>query len=295
MKVWKILWVSLWVFSLFAHVYAATLDNINVIDNKTINLTFDGWVVLPEWPINSEIKVLKDIDVSFVSKGIENQNKVSINLAWVLEPNTGYSLLNILGPEWNIDFTTGGDISGLEVVNDAITEWQFITKVVVSDAKTIDVYYNNVVLDAELEYKILSDLPVSSITAKENVAFVSLKDNLDEYNSYIVMLFSVKDINGSEISFDEDLYDFQTESFMMDMWVDEIAEPMVDTQTADTTEATDNDTQEALQATENADNIEEVALNAAETPETWAETTFIVLFALGLTGIVFLRKRFMKG
>jgi hypothetical protein len=89
--------------------------------------------------------------------------------------------------------------------------------VVVSDAKTIDVYYNNVVLDAELEYKILSDLPVSSITAKENVAFVSLKDNLDEYNSYIVMLFSVKDINGSEISFDEDLYDFQTESFMMDM------------------------------------------------------------------------------
>jgi hypothetical protein len=36
-------------------------------------------------------------------------------------------------------------------------------------------------------------------------------------------------------------------------------------------------------------------LNAAETPETWAETTFIVLFALGLTGIVFLRKRFMKG
>ena len=120
MKALKITLTLLLSYVLLTQTFAASVENIEVVDSKNINVLFDTGVVLPEWDIDSDIKVLKDIAISFSSKDLEDEFKLILDLNGELKTNAKYSLLSILWPEWNIDFTLAEAIDGLEIINDIV-------------------------------------------------------------------------------------------------------------------------------------------------------------------------------
>jgi hypothetical protein len=67
-------------FSLIGHVSAATMNNIQALDANTIELEASSEVVFSDSSIESDIKILKDIKVSFSAKDAENPKKVILNL-----------------------------------------------------------------------------------------------------------------------------------------------------------------------------------------------------------------------
>ena len=149
MKALKITLTLLLSYVLLTQTFAASVENIEVVDSKNINVLFDTGVVLPEWDIDSDIKVLKDIAISFSSKDLEDEFKLILDLNGELKTNAKYSLLSILWPEWNIDFTLAEAIDGLEIINDIVPEGQWVTKVVIKDSKTIELFYNNAITEEE--------------------------------------------------------------------------------------------------------------------------------------------------
>ena len=249
MKALKITLTLLLSYVLLTQTFAASVENIEVVDSKNINVLFDTGVVLPEWDIDSDIKVLKDIAISFSSKDLEDEFKLILDLNGELKTNAKYSLLSILWPEWNIDFTLAEAIDGLEIINDIVPEGQWVTKVVIKDSKTIELFYNNAITEEEFEFKLLSESTISSLTAKDNSISVQFVNDLSEYSNYILMLLSVTDRFWAELTFDEDLQDFNTETFVVAEEIEE--EPIVEDlpvieETTETVieETTDNDEDE---------------------------------------------------
>ena len=291
MKALKITLTLLLSYVLLTQTFAASVENIEVVDSKNINVLFDTGVVLPEWYIDSDIKVLKDIAISFSSKDLEDEFKLILDLNGELKTNAKYSLLSILWPEWNIDFTLAEAIDGLEIINDIVPEGQWVTKVVIKDSKTIELFYNNAITEEEFEFKLLSESTISSLTAKDNSISVQFVNDLSEYSNYILMLLSVTDRFWAELTFDEDLQDFNTETFVVAEEIEE--EPIVEDlpvieETTETVieETTDNDEDEW--------NLEEISLNAATTPDTWASTWVLLMLTLITNIWIFFRKKLIK-
>jgi hypothetical protein len=96
MKALKIIITLLLSSFLFTQAYGASVESIDIVDSKNISVVFDTGVVLPEGDIDSDIKVLKDIAISFSSKDLEDEFKLILDLNGELETNSKYSLLSIL-------------------------------------------------------------------------------------------------------------------------------------------------------------------------------------------------------
>ena len=129
------------------------------------------------------------------------------------------------------------------------------------------------------------------MTAKDNSISVQFVNDLSEYSNYILMLLSVTDRFWAELTFDEDLQDFNTETFVVAEEIEE--EPIVEDlpvieETTETVieETTDNDEDEW--------NLEEISLNAATTPDTWASTWVLLMLTLITNIWIFFRKKLIK-
>jgi hypothetical protein len=86
---------------------------------------------------------------------------------------------------------------------------------VIKDSKTLELSYNQDIMEEEFEFKLLSESVISTLTAKENTLSVSFESDLNEYSNYILMLLSINDRFGTQLTFDEDLHDFSTEVFVV--------------------------------------------------------------------------------
>jgi hypothetical protein len=117
-------------------------------------------------------------------------------------------------------------IGGLEVSNAIVTEGQGINKVVIKDSKTLELFYNSAITEEEFEFKLLSESTINALSGKDNTISVSFVSELSEYSNYILMLLSVKDRLGTQLTFDEDLHDFGTEAFVIQE--PEVEEPVVE-------------------------------------------------------------------
>ena len=65
--------------------WAADLENIKVLDNGNIEVTTTSDLTLPKGEIVSDMKVLKDLNVTLAYKDPENAKKVILNLEFPLE------------------------------------------------------------------------------------------------------------------------------------------------------------------------------------------------------------------
>jgi len=75
---------------------ASTINNVKAIDNNNIELTASPDVVFSDINVVGDVKLLKDVNVSFSARDTENHKKVLLNLSSDLTANTSYSLISIL-------------------------------------------------------------------------------------------------------------------------------------------------------------------------------------------------------
>jgi len=278
MKQIKILF-TIFISSLFvSSAYASTIENIQAVDSKTIKVAASSDVTFSDTKVYWDVKVLRDIDVLSATKDATNSKKVTLNLASELYKNSAYSLIWVMWAEWNIDFEIGETFSWEKINPNFYNEEKIIEKAVIVNSKTIDVYYSYQITEWLFEFKLLSELGVESISSKgNNVLDVNLSTALSKSSSYILMLASLENIDGKELTFSESLYDFSTNSTLTDKSSNTVEQNI-----------------EKVTTTETNANMEEVSLNAAETPDAGAETWFVMLLTFIFSTMYFVRNKFKK-
>ena len=162
--------------------YWASVDKIDVKNSNEMELSFSPDVNLSN-TVSGDVKVLKDISVSFATRDINDNNKVILTLDEDLN---------------------------IELVNEFQPQDQGIVKIVTIDERTLEVYFKNPVEDTEFEFKIFSELSVKSLTYNnEKSVQLTLEDTLTSYSQYMLMILSLQDATNKNISFDEELYNFE--------------------------------------------------------------------------------------
>ena len=285
--------------------YASSINNITVVNENNISFEVSNDVLLMEWKVETEIKVMKDINISFVSKDFENKNKLILNLSDQLQKNSSYSLITILWPDGNIDFKTESSLSDKEIINNLETEnsSQWINKLVIKNSKIIELYFNNIIEEDELEFKLFNELNINDVKVSSNNKLdINLTNNLVKSSNYILMILSMNDNYWNFIKFDEDLYDISTKEEIKDLNkkepitepitepIEELIDKPVDELIDDNIE---NQVEKEVTKIEN-ESIEDFALNSAETPDTWPETTVLIFLTLLINSMFFIRKKVIK-
>ncbi|MCH2188680.1 hypothetical protein MK079_02545 [Candidatus Gracilibacteria bacterium] len=272
----QILLTGVFVTLLFQSVFAATVQDVSTPHDKRVDITLSSDVVLTQETVSdSEIQILKDIEIAYASRDLHDLHKATILLHDDIVANTRYSLIGIFGADGTLDFITPEQIIGHEIspnntLNDGILRAEII------DAKTLDVYFHNPLTEENIEFKLLNELQVASFEVQNPTQLsVILNDTLQAGKEYIAMILSLTDDNGL-VFLEEELNEFQTDVSLQTNPEDNFVEQI----------------QEQAQ-NEQEDEVAEVALNAAETPDTGAATWVLI----GLTLLIqagILARRFMK-
>lgn len=271
--------VLMWIWS----VSAANIEKLEALDNVTVQLTANSDITFPTTDIKGDVKLLKDIPVSFSVKDVENLKKVTVNLSWDLAINNSYSLISILGAEWNIDFNIWTALNGEKVNADLTTEEDWISKINIIDSRTIELYFTKDLSEETFEFKILSEVKTKWLRSEgNNKLILDVEKPLEKSTNYIIMVLSLEDASGNPVTFEEDLYDFVTSADLIEKVAPEV-QPITNTELV------------ATQSWEVVEwNVEEVAMNAVAFPKTGAGAWVIILIAFLANIAFFLRKKIVK-
>lgn len=282
MKQFKILF-TIFISSMFmSSAYAATIDNIQAVDNQTVKIAASSDVTFSDTKVYGDVKILRDIDVLNANSDSQNSKKIVLTLSSDLVTNSSYSLIWVLWAEWSIEFKIGNKIAWEYINENFYNETKIIEKVVILDPRTIEVYYNYDITELLFEFKLLSELTVESLSSTwNNILDVNLSNTLDKSSSYILMIWSLENIDWEQLNLTESLYDFSTNSTLVEK-NPTAQENIVETPIVKNLEASVDS------------NIEEVSLNAAATPETWAETWFVMLLTFLFSSFYFIKNKSKK-
>ena len=274
MKTTKIILAFVLTFLLSVNAFADNSDiSIIDIDSKNSNILkifFDKSIETNTDVVTSDIKVFRDLDNKKISKSINNNTVVNLSLESKLEENTTYSLLSVFWVEGTIDFTLWKISDWLEIMGD---DSDGILKVVIVDSENIEIHFQNPIESDSVDLKLLREysLDAMKINQENNKELaLYLKNELSDKSKYIVMIFSITTKEWLNYSVSNSIYDFVTD------WV--------------STEKIELPTEELLDWEKTWD----IALNSAETPDTWAETWILILSTLLLSNFIYFRKKFKK-
>lgn len=258
-----------------ASVGSQTPDNVKAILSSEIQ-TWTGF-----YQLSGDVKLFKDVEVSSLEASIDYDTKLLITLSGSLESNNSYSFLSVYGVDGNMDFSLWEEVTWTQVSNFDAEE--NVSSIFVSSPNSLEVTFKTPIVASEFDIKILKNLIVSSIEINpENSSELNfmMQDSLEENSNYILMMFNLMTQEGNEIVFNNSIYDFQTTTFIEEVPVEEpvIVEEIIPEVVEGSWDTLDGE-------------IEEVALNAAETPDTGAETWVLIFLTLILSSLYFLRKR----
>lgn len=253
--------------SVFSAVNAADLEKIEVLDNGTISAKTTSDLVLAKSEVKGDLKVLKDYVVTYAIKDKENAKKVTLNLTYELEKNKNYTIIWVDWAEANMNFSILDKIAWEYQNSDKSSTWLKIEKINIIDSKTVEIYYNEDLKAEEFLYRFLSDLPVKNkVWTSENSIDIVLEKPLKEMTPYIIISNSLEDKDWKAVEMKETIYEFETLDNLLNVFPEE---PKVE-----------ENLDSAWTASVNTWNIEEIALKAGKTPDTWAATWVLVLLTL---------------
>jgi len=258
------LWVLISLLSL--NTFAAdnaTINNVNVIWAQSLEIDFDGDLMLSDWELTGDIKILKDIKIERAEKDFEASNMVNITLGDELRKNTSYNLLSIFWADGSIDFSTEESLENVEIINNDPANTS-IEKIVINDSTDITVYYTLPLDSEEFEYKLFLEIEEQNIAKVWNAVELEFIDLLTSNSNYTIILLSLEDMMGKKINFDDGLFDFTTGEIEVVEQMEEVQQEVID----------------ELNAAGEEGNVEELALWATETPDTGAETWVLILGTL---------------
>ena len=247
-----------------ASVSAASVENIEVLDTQHIDITFSSDVALELWQaLDADIQVFKDVEISYANRDLVDYNQAIISLHEDILPGSNYSLIGIFGADGTIDFTTGETVSGYEATwNPSDTSGIFRLEIL--DPKTINVFFHTPLDQENLEFKLLNNVLFDAPQIAEiNNISLSLRHELQSASSYILLILSLSDISGI-VFLDEELYDFSTPLDLTAPWSKPTLAEIIQ----------ENEIVEA------EEEIIDIALNAAETPDTGASTWVLLLLTI---------------
>lgn len=301
----KKLIIFLFSFLLMYSANGYDIKNIDVTDDKTINFSLNEKIELADKYNSSDLKVLEDLEVLSSSKSFEDKNKLIISLKKDIIQNYSYSILTLLWAEWNMDFKVWNDLNWVNIPNTANT---WIKSITIIDKNKIEINFDKPLVWDEFEFKILREIPIDKVVKSQNWWItVSLLETLVVETNYMIVVISLKDNLWILLNFDEWIYDFKTPleliktstwtllSTQKDLsnmfkWKDSISLKEQDI----TWKLTETSTWKIIDEKMEKTQLENIALKAANTPDTWAETSILIIITLVINSIIFFRKRFIK-
>lgn len=303
------------------------VNEIKVIDDRTLSVTLSENPNLEIWEIEAEITILNDVDLRWGFMVEDNAFGVELLLENALMPNTTYSLLSVSGAEGSIDFTTGQDVEWFTADNIASSEDQDVDSVEVIDDRTILIEYRQELTSSSFEYKLLAESNIVKIEKPDYFIaelIISVEPPFISEQDYILMFIDIQDVEGNYLQFDTGIYDFTTpdldiQSEMMDdmssaSWSEdtlgeEITEDILEVIEIDETNTISDDNlawelEVELEAAWDEISLEkdgkseidtlEVAGLATETPDTGAQTWVLIFLTLVINSFYYLSRRKTK-
>jgi len=295
--------------------FADSIDASSVvaISPHEIEVTFSENPNLRVWEVNAEVKVLQDISLRGGFSSSE-ANSVELILEDPLLPNTYYSLLSIIGADGSIDFKTSEELSGKTIMNLAREGDEDIKSITIRDPRTILIHYVQELTETQFEYKLLAESTVEAIENRaydDGKIYMSINPPLIAEQNYILMFLDMQDVDGMFLDFESGIYDFSTppsEEWDTVQWVsttvisDTLEESLENIDRGVIEDITilpevliiEEEVENLQAAGEEISlekNINEVAQQVSETPDTGAETWVLILLSLVINTIYYLSRK----
>lgn len=262
------------------------INSVDVIDEKTIWVNFDK--SLPNTSANSLGKVLEDASNIVVSTDAKDLKKLTLNLDKQLENWAKYSLISI--SEWfnaSIDFTYLDNQKEVKAKDNLS-----IDKLTFVSPTNVEIYLTKEVNIPKHEFKLFKEISSESMFSNNNNLSISLQKPLSSFKSYILVL-ELKDFENKDIEVENSLFDFNTQEFMATPPV--VVEENQETLNEDVAIEAPLENTNLSENTSSWENIEDVAMSAWKTPDTWTKTNILILITLILTSsLLLLRKKSLK-
>jgi len=244
----------------------ATILNLDSSNTNILKVVTDTEIVSSDLNLTYEAKVFKDLPLEKVEIDSEDNTKLKVTLKEDLKENTSYSFLSVYGIDWNIDFSLQDEVSWVEIENPSSDE--NISSVFISSPKELVFKFKSEIEQSDdLEVKLLRELKIKEALIdadNEKQINILLQDELEADSNYILMLFEVATKEWLKVTFLNGIYDFSTGDNLSKEEVDQLTKEKV---------------------------LENVALNAAETPDTWAETSVLLIITLLMSSIIFFKRK----
>jgi len=257
-------------FNAFAENNDVSIIDIDSKNSNILKIFFDKDIETNNQNVTSDVKIFKDLNNKKISIDLKNNKLVHLSLEKVLEANTSYSLLSVYWAEWAIDFKLDDIVNPIEI-NWASSDW--IEKLIISDSQNIEIYFKEAISSDSVDLKLLREYDTESLkinSENKKELDIYLKDELYNNSNYIAMIFSITTKEEFNYTISNSIYDFTTKSVSIEK-VEVPSEGELDWKST-----------------------WDIALNSANTPETWAETWILILTTLLVSNFVYFRKKILK-
>lgn len=267
------------------------VNSVKTIDEKTLTVDFDKQLPSISW--DSVSKVLEDIGGVSVLADDKDEKKLSLSLETQLVSWEKYSLISIAEDfDASADFTYTAWQNEVKLQNNSKIE-----KLVFASPNSVDVYLTSKNESVKNEFKLYKEITSQSMFSDWVNLNISLATALASNKSYILTL-ELKDDAWKDLEVENSLFDFTTTEF------NSATKEEDPTQLTNLENVLTNMTNSwSLENTTNSTssweltstwNIEEIALNAQKTPETWAKTNLLILVTLLTSALILVRKKSLK-
>lgn len=297
----KIIQIVFFIITLCIFWYTNASDiNLNIKDivkwwDHTLKINFDSQIPADR-TYTGDIKVFKDLLIDKVTKDTVMSNKIILSLNDEIKVWSTYNILSVFWVEWSADFTVE-NISNVKMLSET-TDAQWITKVVLKDNKTIELYFKAPLVWNEFEFKWLEDLGITETKSSNWSLILKTVSAIENNKDYILIFMSLADNMGNNYLLSESIHNFT-------IWSETQVEKI---NTIETANITNNiiepatltwqveNLNESLLNTENWTwsvwNVENIAVTAEETPDTGPETWILMFLTLIINSIYFLTRKF---
>lgn len=258
---------------------------VDVVDANTLSVNF-SWELTNWVSDTSDVKIFKDMKVLSSEKDLDDAKKITVKLDEELDFwGFGYSLFSVSSIDTSIDFELNSTTSGSIANSVAWEEW--IDHINIVDAKTIEIFLRKDLTSDLTDLKMLKEVKIESMFYDLWTLNVKTNTALMSNSAYFFMFISLKDSMNNEITVTNSMYDFNTPEFQVVS--EELNAPTATWALENTASGTE------LSASWELMPIEDAAMQATSTPDTWAKTNILIALALLLSlAFVAVRRKSFK-
>ncbi|MDD3303072.1 MAG: hypothetical protein PHN31_05965 [Candidatus Gracilibacteria bacterium] len=262
-----------------------SIKDISKDSDTSLKVTFDK--AIGDSGISGDIKLFKDLSIVSATKDSLVPNKINISLNDDLTIGSTYNLFPVFGAEGSADFIFE------EPANIKILESEGISSITMKDKKNIEVYFNTLNGD-EFEFKLLKEINIVENSSSGGNLILKTDKSIELNTDYILMILSLSDIQNI-YKIDEPIFNFDIKENST-FEKTETDQSIKDNFTAPVTETinpVENDTElnAGIEDTSTG-NLNNVALDTKQTPDTGAETWVLMFLTLIMSSFYFLARRF---